>query len=100
MFIEKMRHQMLGILYKHQNCYKINHLRWNVYAGHKGWKLKSIKRKIKQNKSKGPKNWFTTFVKTNQINLLQHNHIYLQIWFLKLKHYAVVCILFFKEVKI
>lgn len=53
MFIEKMREQMLGILYKQQNCYKINHSRWNVYAGHKGWKLKSIKRKIKQDKSRG-----------------------------------------------
>lgn len=53
MFIEKMREQMLGILYKQQNCYKINHSRWNVYAGHKGWKLKSMKRKIKQDKKIG-----------------------------------------------
>ena len=36
MFIEKMREQMLRILYKQQNCYKISHSRWNVYAGHKG----------------------------------------------------------------
>ena len=53
MFIEKMREQMLGILYKQQNCYKINHSRWNVYTGHKGWKLKSMRRKTKQDKKIG-----------------------------------------------